>query len=263
MFYRINVLNLSKSLNYLDLNKFNKSFRNNYFRSTIKDLKEQKINYKKIRYLNQDAIVYELITKSELMKDKESLFKTKFLEVLNINKVYTFSVIASPKDIDSLFTHLKQSFNFLYDETSNKYHSVKYNYEVYYPENYYHKKATYSNIDFKVVKQDGTNFLINVSSRTSEEYGMSGFDYTQEIFEQAFSSSPNIEIIKSEKKVINNVKMFILYSINTNDKAKKIDVLFFNGDYGYAMTAYTNINDFDQNKADFINIIESFKFINN
>ena len=261
VFYRINVLNLSNSLNYLDLNKFNKSFRNNYFRSTIKDLEKQRINYKNIRYLNQDAIVYELFTKSDLMKDKESLFKTKFLEILNINKVYTFSVIASPKDIDSVFNHLKQSFSFLYDETSNKYHSIKYNYEVYYPENYSHKKAIYSNIDFKVVKKDGTNFLINVSSRRSEEYGMSGFDYTQEMFEQAFSSLPNIEIINSEKKIINNVKMFFLYSINTNDDTEKIDVLFFNGDYGYAMTAYSNTNDFNKNKEDFIKIIESFRFI--
>jgi len=260
--YRINVANNTNDLNLLGLKKFDSAFIKNYFDEYIRGLKNDETEFKRVNFLNEDALIYEyIVTNNSLIENKKALLKSRILIVLNINKVYTLSIVSEPEKLDQAFNDFIKRFSFIDDGNNEKYFSSKYQYEIIFPSDYSLEKASGKHIDLKLVKRDGISMLVNISDRFSDEYRISAHDYTKEYLESSFKqTNPDINIVKTEKTFIDNNKAYLIHYIVPNENLKALEIYFFKGDFAYVLTATSRINNFTENESTFLNTFKSLKF---
>jgi hypothetical protein len=260
--YRINVANNTNDLNLLGLKKFDLAFVENYFEEYIRNLKKDETEFKRIKFLNKDAIVYDyIVTNNSLIENKKALLKSRILIVLNINKSYTLSIVSEPEKLDQAFNDFIKRFSFINDGNNEKYFSSKYQYEIIFPSEYTLEQASGKHIDLKLVKRDGISMLVNISDRFPDEYRISAHDYTKEYLESSFKQTiPDIEIVKAEKLIIDNNKAFLIHYIVPSRDSKALEIYFFKGDFAYVLTATSSINKFSENETTFLNTFKSIKF---
>lgn len=156
--------------------------------------------------------------------------------------------------ITSLFGHTQ----------SSKYESSKYGYTINIPNGYEQKNAKGIHIDFKVVSQDGSSILVNVSERLLEEKGIDAHSYSKGYFENIFrQNDPNTVISKTEKIIVDGKKAFLIYysyPTNRGNHLNVVEAYLFVGNNAYVITATADDNTFGIRKNLFIQTIKSIKF---
>jgi len=141
------------------------------------------------------------------------------------------------------------------------YSSQKYNYEIIIPEGFSEAQAIGKRIDLKLVAQDGTSILVNVSDRLPEEYNISAHDYTKEFLENSYRQyTPDIKVTKAEKIFIDNNKAFLIHYIDPSKSLKALEIYFYKGDKAYVLTATTKITQFSDYENIFMETYKSLKF---
>lgn len=147
------------------------------------------------------------------------------------------------------------------DENVNKFNSQKYNYEIIIPEGFTETQATGKRIDLKLVGQDNTSILVNVSDRLPEEYNISAHDYTKEFLENSYRQyTPDIRVTKAEKTYIDNNKAFLIHYINPSKSLKALEIYFYKEHKAYVLTATTKISQFTDYENVFLETYKSLKF---
>lgn len=265
VFYRISVENLVQGLSSIGLEEFNSAYEKSYFREYERSLKNGNYDYKIGKIKNKDAIFNSyIVTNNNLINDQKALFKSKSVTLLNINKSYTISVIAEPGNIDEAFKAFSSDFEFIYNETSQKYTSQKFNYEILIHDGYTLTQPVGNNIDFKVVSKSIMSLMtITVSERTNEEMNITAHDYSHDLIQELYNQiNPQAKIISTEKIYIDNIKAFLVINKNEVNSTNVLEIYFYKGNSGYLMSGTCTENDFQICKNEFLNTFYSFKFKN-
>lgn len=264
IFYRINVNNLIYDLKSIGLEKFNPSYEKSFFDQYERNLKNEKSDFKIETFKNKKAVTNDfIVTNNNLINSNSALFKAKSITTLNINKAYTISVIAEPEKLEKAFDTFTSDFEFIYDEDAEKYISPKYDYEILIPDGYLPEKANGSHIDFKIVSKNPLSIVtINVSERTKEEMNISAHDYTLDLIKNIYKqTNPQAKITSTEKTYIDNIKVFLVKSVNENNSTNVIEIYFYNGNFGYLMTGTCKTVDYPKLENKFLHTFYSLKFL--
>lgn len=142
--------------------------------------------------------------------------------------------------------------------------SSKYGYTINKPEGFERKTASGIHIDYKVVNNDGSSILVNVSKRLPEEKGIDAHSYSKEYFQTIFNQTdPNTTINITEKIIIDGKKTFLIYysyPSNTGNNLKVIEAYLFFGDNAYVITTTSDDKHYEVHKNEFLKTIKSLKF---
>lgn len=147
------------------------------------------------------------------------------------------------------------------NENLRKYYSSKYHYEIVIPDGFSETQATGKRIDLKLVSQDATSILVNVSDRLPEEFNITAHDYTKEFLENSYRQyTPDIKITKAERTFIDNNKAFLIHYVNPTKSLKALEIYFYKGNKAYVLTATTKITQFPDYENIFMETYKSLKF---
>jgi hypothetical protein len=248
--------------------------QNNFITTTIRffgNVKEVNGNLS-IRLKDNNLISFELVNKGLAYIGNNQVSQAIFaLDENKIKKLKTSDLQTVSLQLDRLIYTLECSENtaILSEQLScltknknvKKFHSQKYNYNIIVPEGFNETQATGKRIDLKLVSQDATSILVNVSERLPEEYNISAHDYTKEFLENSYRQyTPDIRVTKAEKTYIDNNKAFLIHYINPSKSLKALEIYFYKGDKAYVLTATTKISQFADYENIFMETYKSLKF---
>lgn len=140
----------------------------------------------------------------------------------------------------------------LFSQTTWK--SAKYNYTITQPAGYNVSSATGMNIDLKLLRNDGSLILVNVTPRSTSEYYIDAHSYSKSSLSKGI---PAITITTFEKSYVDNQKVIIYQFTEQGDKG--IEMMAFVGNHVYLLTA-TSITDFSNQLPVFIKTFKSIRF---
>lgn len=156
---------------------------------------------------------------------------------------------------------LQGQMNYAQTTGSKSFKSSKYGYSINIPIGFERATATGKNIDLKLINNDGTSILINVTKRTTEEYSITAHDYSKEMLEREYKqSAPNLSISKAEKNYISGEKAFLINYNNLSNGTKAIEIYIYKENNAYVFTATCGANLFQTYEPIFLKTFNSFKF---
>jgi len=141
------------------------------------------------------------------------------------------------------------------------YASPKYHYTIKVLSSFTKTTATGRNIDMKFVAKDSTNILVNVSPKTSDEYGKNGHDYSRQMFEDMYKQyNLTTRIVETKKTYLAGEKAFKLVYYNPINNTKAIEYYFYKGSNAFVITATTKSAQFSNYEGLFMESIKSNSF---
>ncbi len=153
------------------------------------------------------------------------------------------------------------SFKLTKDKNQNIYISKKYNYQFNIPDGYEMESSKNKNIDLKIFNKNGSVILINISPRTTEEYGITAHDYTREYLAEVFRQyAPYHTITRAEKTDIDNINAFLINYVDKKNATKSIEIYFYKQDYAIVLTATCSESDFNNEEPNLLSTLRSFCF---
>jgi hypothetical protein len=225
-----------------------------------------------IRLKDNNLITFELVNKGLAYIGNNQVSQAVFaLNAEKIKKLKSSDLLTVSLKLDKMIHTLECKENVAIlkeqlicltkDENFKKFHSQKYNYEIIIPEGFSETQATGKRIDLKLVSQDATSILVNVSDRLPEEYNISAHDYTKEFLENSYRQyTPDIRVTKAEKTYIENNKAFLIHYVNPSKSLKAHEIYFYKGDKAYVLTATTKLSQFADYENVFMQTYKSLKF---
>lgn len=152
-------------------------------------------------------------------------------------------------------------FNYAQTTGNKSFKSSKYGYTINIPIGFEQATATGRNIDLKLISNDGTSILVNVTPRRPEEYNITAHEYSKEMFEKEFSQyTPAITISKAEKIYISGEKAFLINYTNPSNSTKALEIYTFKGSNAFVFTATSKTSQFNNYESIFLKTFNSFKF---
>ncbi len=113
----------------------------------------------------------------------------------------------------------------------------------------------------KFVAKDSTNILVNVSPKTSDEYGKNGHDYSRQMFEDMYKQyNLTTRIVETKKTYLAGEKAFKLVYYNPINNTKAIEYYFYKGSNAFVITATTKSAQFSNYEGLFMESIKSNSF---
>jgi len=229
-----------------------------------------------IRLQNNNLMTFSLINESLSYIGNSQVAHGIFslnnqqVQKLILSDIYTISIRLGDNIIHTLDCKnnkgiLRNQLKCLLEQKNSDKHrtysSQKYQYEINLPDGFEKTVSNNEHIDLKLISNDGSSIIINISERLPEEYNITAHNFSKDYFINLFKQYPiDISLTKAEKVYIRDIEAFLINYINGSNETKALEIYLYRQDYAYVLTATTSVDNFSSLENTFLSTLNSIKF---